>query len=114
MCAVVGSSDSNSQRRPVSSSTSRKAQASSVSPDSILPLGNVQSLRRGRWMSSSSGSLPFVHLTMTPPAALTRARLVMGLRDDGARGLTTAGTPTELATREEEAGSQLQGGHAEL
>src|SRR3954447_11118360 len=63
-------------RRPVSSSTSRTAAATAVSPRSSLPLGNDQSSYAGRW---TSRTLPLRRTTA--PAARTSP----GLDADGMR-----------------------------
>src|SRR6266581_2421352 len=68
--AVQPSGRLRSQRRPVSSRTSRRAQSSGVSSGSILPLGNVQSSYSGRWMMAISVSPDRERRTTTPPAAL--------------------------------------------
>ena len=58
-CTTSSSSSRPSeQTRPVSSSTSRTAHSSSLSPGSTLPFGNVQSSYCGRWTRSTSTSLP--------------------------------------------------------
>src|SRR5689334_16521124 len=57
------------QRRPVSSSTSRKAAASIDSPGSSLPLGNDQSLYFGRCTSRTRGTFGSRKSMTRPPAA---------------------------------------------
>src|SRR5947209_14676837 len=57
------------QRRPVSSSTSRKAAASMLSPGSSLPLGKDQSSYFGRCTSKTRSASPSRASTTMPPAA---------------------------------------------
>src|SRR5262249_20446599 len=61
----------SSQASPVSSSTSRSAQASSDSPGSAFPFGSVQSSYFDRWTSRISGRPPAPALVTMPPAART-------------------------------------------
>src|SRR5688500_3771361 len=62
---------SSAQRSPVSSSTSRTAASSSVSPEFIFPLGSVQSSYFGRWTSAISRTPPLPVRHTRPPAART-------------------------------------------
>ena len=67
---VETSSGPSSVCRPVSSSTSRTAVASSLSPGSFFPFGNDQSSYWLRWTRSTSRSSPS-RRQGTPPAART-------------------------------------------
>src|SRR5438445_10040484 len=73
MYELESTSGPSSQRSPVSSLTSRRAQSSSDSPSSAFPFGSDQSSYAGRWTSRTSSSPSWFQRTTTPPAARTRS-----------------------------------------